>query len=252
MAAAATVPGKVGVFSDLDGTLSHIVANPDTVTPVDGAVDHMTRLADACGRVAVVSGRPISFLERFFEPPVELSGLYGIEHRTGDLRTVDPVAVEWMPVIAAIAADGAERFGASAVEDKTYSLTVHYRGATPERAAEVEAWSDQVAIAQGLHARSAKMSVEIHPPIERNKGDAIADMLDGLSAAVYFGDDVGDRSAFERLTTAREGGSLQASASVLVNGVETPDELIDAVTDVVTTPEEAVAMLDQVLRATAR
>ena len=27
---------------------------------------------------------------------------------------------------------------------------------------------------------------------------------------------------------------------------------IDAVTDVVTTPEEAVAMLDQVLRATAR
>lgn len=193
----------------------------------------------------------MSFLERFFESDVELSGLYGIEHRVGTVQTVDPTALEWTPVLAGVSADAAERFGIASVEDKTYSLTVHYRGATPERAAEVEAWAENIAADHGLHARSAKMSVEIHPPIDRDKGDAIGDMLDGLSAAVYFGDDVGDRSGFERLTAAHQSGELTAVASVLVNGAETPQELIDVVTTVVATPEEAVGLLGQLLHAAA-
>ncbi len=229
--------------------MSHIIADPEAVQPVDGAVEALSNLAHSSGRVAVVSGRPVSFLEQFFDAPLELSGLYGIEHRKDGEQTVDSTAVEWMPVISSVATDAAEQFGASAVEDKTYSLTVHYRGATPERAADVESWAAQVAADKGLHARSAKMSVEIHPPIERDKGDAIGDMLKGLSAAVYFGDDVGDRSGFERLLAAQQDGSLVATAAVLVNGAETPKELIDIVSDVVATPEDVVALLTELSSA---
>lgn len=162
------------------------------------------------------------------------------------------MATEWMPVISAVARDAEARFGTAAVEDKTYSLTVHYRTASPERAAEVETWAENIAEQKSLHARSAKMSVEIHPPIDRHKGDAIGDMLSGLDAAVYFGDDIGDRSAFERLIAAQEDGTLVASAAVLVNGAETPQELIETVTDVVSKPEEVVEMLEQLLEAAKR
>ncbi len=240
---------SVGIFSDFDGTLSHIIADRDAVMPIESAVETLTELAHVCGRTAVVSGRPVSFLEQFFAAPVQLSGLYGIEHRADDTLTIDPAAAEWMPVISAVAADAKDRFGDAAVEDKTYSLTVHYRGASEKLAAEIETWSVEVAEEHGLHARSAKMSVEIHPPLSRDKGDAVAGMLTGLSAAIFFGDDVGDRSAFDRLASAGGDGALQAFASVLVKGAETPDELSEAVTDVVSTPEEAVAMLEMLLHA---
>lgn len=246
---ASTTPGALGVFSDFDGTLSHIITDRDAVRPVEGVVESLCSLADVCGAAAVVSGRPVSFLDQFFSPPVELSGLYGIEHRSASGLVVDPTAMEWMPIITEIAADAEQRFGPEAVEDKTYSLTVHYRGASSERAAEIEAWAEEVATAQGLHPRSAKMSVEMHPPISRDKGDAVADMLSGLSAAIYFGDDVGDRSAFLRLASAHAEGALDAVASVLVKGPETPENLTGDVTDVVATPEAATAMLETLLNA---
>ena len=249
-ALAAREPKRVAVFSDLDGTLSHLISDPDAVTPVPGAVDAMTELADAMGHVAVVSGRPVSFLSRFFEPPVELSGLYGIEHRNGTGLSVLPTAVEWVPVISEVAADCERRFGPKAVENKTYSLTVHYRGQPPERAVEIERWADEVADQRGLHARPAKMSIELHPPISRNKGDAIEDMLGEIDAAVYFGDDVGDRSAFERLAEVHADGALETFAAVLVQGVETPEVLQEVTTDVISTPEEVVAMLEQLNEST--
>ena len=191
----------------------------------------------------------MSFLQRFFDPPVELSGLYGIEHRSGDDVTVDETAVKWMPVISSVAADATKRFGEGVLEDKTYSLTVHYRRETPAVAAAIEAWSEMVATEHGLSARSAKMSIELHPPISRNKGDAVEDMLNGLTAAVYFGDDIGDCSAFERLLSAKSNGSIQAAAAVLVKGPETPDELTGVVTDVVSQPTDVVAMLDRLVDA---
>lgn len=249
LAAASHDARCVGVFTDLDGTLSHLIDDPAAVVPVDGAVEVIGQLARLCGRVAVVSGRPVSFLEQFFGAPAELSGLYGIEHLSSDGLTVDPSAAEWPPVLQQIATEAGEQFGAGVVEDKTYSLTLHYRNLDPARGNDVIEWSNAIANTHGLHARSAKMSVELHPPVDRDKGDAIEAMFDGLDAAVYFGDDVGDRSAFERIQQAVGSGQLKAGAAVLVNGPETPAELVEVTTDEVETPHEAVELLNQILEA---
>ena len=238
-------PLSVGVFSDFDGTLSELIEVPAEVLPVAGAVEAIDCLATLCGTVAIVSGRPVSFLGEFFSPLVELSGLYGIEHRSGSKLEIDEAAVEWLPVIEAVAVDGASRFGESVVENKTYSLTVHYRTETADTAAAIESWAEETGGRHGLHVGRAKMSVELHPPISRDKGDAIGDMLDGISVAVYFGDDRGDRSGFERLLTARREGALACAATVLVRGAETPAELCESATDIVATPHDVVAMLEQ-------
>lgn len=242
---AARFPKECALFSDFDGTLSHIIDDPTLVQPIDGATEVLLELTTQLGTVGVVSGRPVSFLERFFQAPIELSGLYGLEHRTGDQVTVDPDAIEWLPVMSQAADEARERFGTEAVEDKRYSITIHYRRASEEVGEAVVEWADAVARKTGLHAQSAKMSVELHPPTSRTKGDAIAGMLGGMKAAIYLGDDVGDLPAFERLRAASDSGQLEAYATVLVSSDETAPEMHDAATDVVGTAEEAVDVLKQ-------
>ncbi len=249
VSAAAANPKRVAIFSDFDGTLSNLIDNPDAVTPVDGAVEVVTSLAEVSGRVAIVSGRPVSFLQRFFGAPIQLSGLYGIEHHSGSRLHIDPTAKQWADTLAEVAAQATDCFGKGVVEDKTYSLTLHYRNLSEDLGVSVVEWCKNQAAHRGLHARDAKQSVEIHPPIDRDKGDAIESMLDGMTAAVYFGDDVGDRSAFERLDQLLASGRLDAAAAVLINGSETPEELLAATTDEATSPSEAVGLLRELLAA---
>lgn len=240
-AAIAADPSRVGFFSDLDGTMAHIVDDPEVVVPIDGITDRVAELAAQLGIVAVVSGRPVSFLDRFFEPPVELSGLYGLEHRAGERLFVDSAALEWLPVISSTADRAREEFGIEAVEDKRYSLTIHYRGAEPELGEHVSAWVEAVALETGLDARVAKMSVELHPPTSRSKGDAIEELLLGIDVAVYCGDDVGDLPAFERLAKLTSDGRIRDYAVVLVTSDETAPEMFAHATDTIVGP---VAMLD--------
>ncbi len=242
---AATDPARCALFADMDGTLSHIIDDPASVEPVAGAGELLAELASCYGAVAVISGRPVAFLDRFFAPPIELSGLYGLEHRTGDRVLIDSAALEWLPTMSECADDARSKFGIEAVEDKRYSMTVHYRTADAECAARILEWSAQVAERTGLDARPAKMSVELHPPTERSKGDVVEDLLLGIRAAVYFGDDVGDLPAFARLGQAADSGELEAVATVLVQSDETPAELSELATDLVDTPLEAVEMLER-------
>ena len=240
-------PARVAIFSDFDGTLSHIVDDPDTVVPVEGTAHCLTELANTVGSVAIISGRPVSFLERFFAGPIELSGLYGLEHRTGDRLLVDPTALEWLPTMSAAADNARSAFGAEAVEDKRYSMTVHYRGAEQDFIEAVADWAELTAAETGLDARSAKMSVELHPPSSRSKGDAVEGLLDGARAAVYLGDDVGDLPAFRRLAELYESGSLETYGVVLVASDETPLELHEHATTVVQSPSEALDVLRSLL-----
>lgn len=250
--ALSTDPSRVGFFSDLDGTLAEIVDDPDAVVPVEGITERIVELAGILGSVAIVSGRPVSFLERFFAPPVELSGLYGLEHRSSERVFVDTTALDWLPVMTQTADRARREFGDEAVEDKRYSLTIHYRGADPERGARIVAWVEQIAAETGLDARVAKMSVELHPPTTRSKGDAVEELLTGIDVALYCGDDVGDLPAFERLGALEAAGSLKAHALVLVTSNETAPKMFERATTTIDGPTEMVGVLDSLLDATRR
>ena len=246
----ARAPRTVAAFFDFDGTLSSICDDPESVRPLAGVVDGLSVLAKELGVVAIVSGRPVSFLESVFsDANLQLSGLYGLEHRSnGELR-VDEAALEWSSSIAAVAESATAEFGAAAVENKRYSITVHYRRENEDFAQRVHAWAAKVSADTGLEARGAKQSVEIHPPIVRSKGDAVEDMLDGAQVASYFGDDLGDRPAFERLASLTNDGSLSSSARVLVTGPETPPALGEYATDLVEGPEGAYELILQMVQA---
>lgn len=249
-AAIADDPSRVGFFSDLDGTLAEIVDDPEAVVPVDGVTERVVELARRLGSVAVVSGRPVSFLEQFFAPPVELSGLYGLEHRSSGRVFVDTTALEWLPVMTKTADRARLEFGEDVVEDKRYSLTIHYRGVEAELGERIVSWVERTAAETGLDARVAKMSVELHPPTARSKGDAVEELLTGIDVALYCGDDVGDIPAFERLAALDASGHLKAHAIVLVASEETASSMYEYATDTIHGPTEMVAVLESLLAAT--
>jgi trehalose 6-phosphate phosphatase len=214
------------VLLDFDGTLSSIVDDPDTARPADGVTSALERLAQRYQLVAVVSGRPVAFLRSLVPPGIVLSGLYGLEVVRDGTYTDHPYAGAWREAVEDVVRCSAARGPAGMrVEPKGLSLTLHYRS-HPELADEVKAFAASQASRSGLVARSARMSVELHPPIEADKGTAVEQLAgDGdLQAVCYVGDDVGDLPAFDaldRLTSLERPG-----LRVAVGSDESPPELI--------------------------
>jgi len=69
-------PATAGIFSDFDGTLSPIVADPALAEPLAGVPELLGELARRYQVVAVVSGRPVAFLAARLPASILLAGLY--------------------------------------------------------------------------------------------------------------------------------------------------------------------------------
>jgi trehalose 6-phosphate phosphatase len=240
------VPRQCGVFADFDGTLSEIVNEPGDARPIAGAVEALHELAGVVGRVGVLSGRPVAFLEDFFPDEVLLAGLYGLETRFGAVRTDHPLSGAWREVIDDVASVAEARGPAGMkVEPKGLSLTLHYRG-LPRLEPEVRAFAEQQSARSGLQVRSARMSYELHPPIPADKGTAIVELSDDLRAVCFVGDDVGDLSAFDALDALAAEGTY--SVRVAVRSAEVDARLLERADIVVEGPSGALEFLRSLAR----
>lgn len=230
-----------GILTDFDGTLATIVDEPGDARPLDDVPALLARLADRYAVVAVLSGRPVSFLEPFLPPSVVLSGLYGLEVVRHGVREDHPSGGLWREVVADVVSVARSTGPAGMrVESKGLSLTLHYRG-RPELAGDVLAFAERQAARSGLTVRTARMSVELHPPIEADKGTALRDLADGLDAVCFLGDDVGDLPAFRALDALASTGVV--AVRVAVRSDESPSQLLDAADVVVDGPQGARDLL---------
>ena len=244
-------PSTTAVVTDFDGTLASIVEDPPSARPLDGVPGLLHRLAQSFGVVAVVSGRPASFLAEHLRVPsdatlptdrLHLIGLYGLESIGPDGSVVlVEAAAAWLPVVA----DTARRIRAAApdgvlVEVKGAAVTVHWRPFP-----EAEGWIlDQVAEESsktGLTVHLARRSVELRPPLSIDKGTVLRRLTDGCTAACFLGDDVGDIPAFVEL--ARRGAEGLTTVGVAVIDEETDPEVAASADLSVTSPHGAVGVL---------
>ena len=218
-------PADAAIIIDYDGTLSPIVDDPTQALPLDGVPELLDELTRRYGRVAVVSGRPLAFLLDVLPHSLILTGLYGLEALSGDRRFDHPQGGAWREVIDDVASLGEVRGPAGMlVERKGLSLTLHYR-THPEIEAEVHDWATTQATRSGLRCRPARMSYELHPPIDVDKGTAVRNIANGLHSVLYIGDDVGDLSAFAQLDALADEG--RATLRVAVRSDESAAELLD-------------------------
>lgn len=235
-------PAAVAVVLDYDGTLSPIVADAAAALPQEGVPELLARLRDRLGLVAVVSGRPIDFLAPLLPPGLVLAGLYGLELAVDDQRLDHPQAGNWREVVDDVAGRAEIRGPAGVVvERKGLSLTLHYRTA-PDQEAATAAYAAEEAHRSGLVARPARMSWELHPPIEVDKGTAVLDLADDFAAVAFAGDDVGDLPGFDALDELAERGV--ATLRIAVDSPEAPPELLDRADVVVDGPAGLVTLLE--------
>jgi trehalose 6-phosphate phosphatase len=237
-------PQRCALVVDYDGTLSPIVEDAAAATPHPDVPDLLARLRDHLGLVAVISGRPVDFLAPLLPPGLVLAGLYGLEVWTEAGRKDHPQAGNWREVVDDVAGR-AELRGPQGVvvERKGLSLTLHYRTA-PELEAAIGEFAAEEAIRSGLVARPARMSWELHPPIEVDKGTAVLDLADDFQAVAFAGDDFGDLPGFEALDELASRGV--ETLRIAVDSAEAPIELLERADVVVDGPEGLVALLSRI------
>lgn len=240
-------PATTGVFSDFDGTLAPIVDDPAAARPLPGVVDVLGELARRYGRVGVISGRPASFLQRHLGGRgLFLSGLYGLEfvEEGGD---VEPIAEaeRWRSVVEDVACAGESGLPPGlSVERKGLSVTVHFR-TDPSRQPDAERWTSEQAESSGLVLHPARMSYELRPPVERDKGTVLAEAAEGRRQVCFLGDDRGDLDAFDTLDRmASEGATV---VKVGVKSAEAPQEILDRADVTVDGPEGSLSFLRALL-----
>ena len=243
-------PARSGVLCDFDGTLSPIVDNPDGARPLDGIVEALHGLATRYRQVAIISGRPVSFLVDHLdvasEPRLHLAGIYGLEEVVDGRVVSPPEAPRWRAAAAAVA-DAADREAPLnvLVERKGLAVAIHYRTA-PSAAEWVRAFASAQATANGLVAHHGKMHVELRPPFEVDKGTIVTRLAAGLEAVCFLGDDVGDLPAFAALDRLAAAGVH--CVKVASTGAEVVPEVHAAADVVVDGPEGSLDVLRRLLR----
>ncbi len=222
-------PGELLLAADFDGTLAPIVADPQEAWPPPLTVRLLERLCARLRCVAVLSGRDAAALaERLPVPGLTLVGNYGWERRHGQEQWVLPAGTAWRePVRQAAQAlvEDARLAGPGVrVEEKALSISVHFRTSpqpqpTGERLRPVV---EEVGRQFGLRTHPGRLVWELRPPLDVDKGHALASLLaeQQPAAAIYAGDDLSDRPAW---TALRRFGGIPLAVGVASS--EAPSEL---------------------------
>jgi trehalose 6-phosphate phosphatase len=200
----------LAVMLDVDGTLAPIAPTPDqaAVPPATRiVVRKLAHLPDV--HVALVSGRSATDVLRM--APVEgawIVGNHGLEIRMpkGELSAVPEARQYQGAIIKAANALGrvARETAGALLEDKRWTLSLHYRLVDDRTVPRLTTRARDVARELGLRVTEGKRVIELRPPVDVNKGTAAVSFAERVGAipngsVLYAGDDQTDEDAFRAL-----------------------------------------------------
>ena len=196
---------------DVDGTLAPIMSHPSLARVPDETRRIVASMVTKPGvTVVLVSGRAAHDARRVVGVErVWTIGNHGAEvmDPDGDV-TVDPEVARYAEPMATTARTIAPLVAplrGVVVENKGWTLSVHYRGADEALLPRLRAAVDGVVMENGLRVTEGKKVLEIRPPVPVDKGTAVyrlARDLGGLAegaSLLFVGDDITDEDAFRTL-----------------------------------------------------
>lgn len=207
---------RVFIFLDYDGTLAPISKTPGLALMPAKTRRILARLAaDPHCRVAVISGRSLDDIQRMVSlSGIIYSGNHGLEIEGPKIRHQVPMHAGYRRLLVKIKAELNYKiagFKGVFIEDKGYSLALHYRLAQKKNVSRImTAFHETIIIPlveNKIKIRSGKMVLEVHPPLGWDKGKVVLWLLarqrifDHRSDVVplYIGDDLTDEDAFRAL-----------------------------------------------------
>lgn len=193
-------PGMLCAF-DFDGTLAPIVKLPDQVMMPAAVSRRLSQLARHA-RIAIVTGRSIADMRRHldFEPDF-LIGNHGIEGVPGWEFQGDryqQLCSDWARQLQAALSDQQRFDPGIRIEDKQYSLSVHYRLARDPEEAQARLAELIAQLTPSPHVIGGKRVFNLLPSGAPNKGSAMVQLMQasGAGSGIYVGDDVTDEDVF--------------------------------------------------------
>lgn len=221
---------KLLVALDFDGVLAPIAPTPSEARVEPPTLRLASRVAQLYPSVVISGRHRDDLVPRLAGAPfARLIGNFGYQaaSRSSDPQTRTQVH-EWARIL------GARLNGTPGVmiEDKGYSLAVHYRHARHQAATHARI----IEVASTLeHARwmQGTLAISVLPADGRNKGTALQDVRRVLhcDCALYVGDDDTDEDAFasdspDRLIAVRVGRAAESAAPFRLHHQEDIDGLL--------------------------
>lgn len=220
---------RVLLAFDFDGTLAPIVEHRD-----DAHMRDKTRVlfAAVCHLYpcAVISGRAkADVADRLNGAPVKyVIGNHGLEPGASLVEFEQEIALA-RPLLA----KGLAKRAGVDIEDKRYSLALHYRRSRQKRSARVAIQAAVRSLPMPMRIVPGKLVVNVIPQRALNKGDALLDLrtVEKADTALYVGDDVTDEDVFDldqpgRLLTVRVGESQASAAAYCLRDQREMDRLL--------------------------
>jgi trehalose 6-phosphate phosphatase len=194
---------RIVLLLDVDGTLLDLAARPDEVH-VPEELRSVLKALSECAHcaLALVSGRPAAQLDALFSPvKLAVIGCHGAEIRLAPDAPLDrrpPLDASIRRDLYALAA----RHPGTLLEDKSYSIAIHYRGAPALEGPLLRAAEDFVQRHSHLELLAGKAVIEFKLA-GYDKATACAELLGHSAFAgrtpVFLGDDVTDERVFRVL-----------------------------------------------------
>lgn len=252
-----------GLFTDVDGTLSHIAPSPETATLLPGVAALLEQARARFSVVAAVSGRAARDAARLVGMrDIMYIGNHGLERLIPqqDERLALAVTPEAEPYVADVAAalDHIEQtlgphIPGLLVERKGVTGSIHLRRTDEPIAAEAAVMRELARsdAARRLRVTRGKMIVEVRPPVAVDKGVAVAALIEerGLRGALYLGDDLTDIDAFRAVRHLTEAG-VSAGAAIAVLHADSPAGLAEEADVALESIEHVPAFLSWLLQQT--
>lgn len=201
------------LLSDYDGTLTPIVSRPEEALldlSVREKLQALSRKTDVS--VGVISGRPMAEIKSM----VSLDGIYyagnhGLEIQGPGIDYINETARVTKPLMKELAGEftkALENIDGIIVENKEFSLSVHYRLVDEHEentvAETFRRLTRPLLNENRIRVTSGKKVYEIRPPVAWHKGKAVEVIIRELKSnrnpeqmlTIYMGDDTTDEDAF--------------------------------------------------------
>lgn len=181
---------------DFDGTLAKIVTKPSDAF-MTKTTEKLLKELSALAPVAVISGRSIEDLKKriSFKPQFLIGnhGLEGLGKNDSTLSEAQTICAQWSNALEQ------QKFESGVeIEDKTYSIALHYRQSRNKALAKKQLQLAIESIRPIPRVIVGKSVYNLLPPGARHKGAAMLDLIQKSHArhAFYIGDDDTDEDIF--------------------------------------------------------
>lgn len=198
------------LLSDYDGTLTPIVLRPEEAVLSPEVKATLTVMAKKpTFSVGIISGRSLpEIMSLVAIEGIYYAGNHGFEIEGPGLKFLHPAAQAARVEIRELVRQLLDRLGdikGVIVEDKVFSLSVHYRLVSADEESKV---AEMFRVITSLPKQEEKIRItsgkkvwEVRPPVDWHKGKAVETIKDAIPGSdgalvIYLGDDRTDEDAF--------------------------------------------------------